>query len=333
MTRYWVIAPANYDDKKRFDRCWRYDRKNGVITIGWDIGEKPVSREHLAEKFAQLPPEAKGKSHGLHMLTKFWFDIQPGDFIIARAGRKRIVGIGMILGEAYYDADKGPRTSGSSFRSVEWWNDIEEKWSPRIVFGMQTVYEVSEAKFDEWAHEEYTILPEQHKTDLASEAHYEFVLEKNLEEFIVSNFKVVFKDEIYIYQCEEEEEENVGQQYPTDFGNIDILARDLAGNYVVIELKKDKSSDKAAGQILRYMGWVKEHLCQQDQSVRGIIICHDRDEHLDYALSVVENVEVRLYSVDFKLKPYPESEDRSATDATISALNDLFARDPIARGT
>lgn len=55
------------------------------------------------------------------------------------------------------------------------------------------------------------------------------------------------------------------------------------------------------GQILRYMGWVREHLCEQKQRVRGIIICRDRDESLDYALSMIENVEVRLYRVDFRL--------------------------------
>ena len=75
-------------------------------------------------------------------------------------------------------------------------------------------------------------------------------------------------------------------------------------NYVVIELKKGKSSDVVVGQILRYMGWIKEHLCENDkQGVRGIIICRDRDERLDYALSMIKNiVEVRLYRVDFRLR-------------------------------
>ena len=98
MTRYWVIAPAEYRNPDEFDRCWSYDRQNGVIAIGWDLGEAPRSQEHLEELFNRRAEKEGWKegwtSLGLHMLRKFWFEIQPEDRIIARAGRKRIVGIG-----------------------------------------------------------------------------------------------------------------------------------------------------------------------------------------------------------------------------------------------
>jgi len=38
---------------------------------------------------------------------------------------------------------------------------------------------------------------------------------------------------------------------------LDILAKDPAGKFVVVELKRDKASDVAVGQILRYVGWVR----------------------------------------------------------------------------
>ena len=75
--------------------------------------------------------------------------------------------------------------------------------------------------------------------------------------------------------------------------------------FVVIELKKGRSSDVVVGQILRYMGWVKENLAVNDYdqyNVRGIIISKEKDERLEYALKMLQNVSVFLYSVSFELR-------------------------------
>ena len=64
-------------------------------------------------------------------------------------------------------------------------------------------------------------------------------------------------------QCRDEYEDengNEGTQYTTDVGYIDILAEDEKGNFVVIELKKGRQSDRAVGQLLRYMVWIKKNL-------------------------------------------------------------------------
>lgn len=200
-TRYWMIAPADCQNRDEFDRCWHYDRENGVIAIGWDLGKAPRSPEHLEEMFRRRAHEEVWSFHGLHMLTKFRFKIQPGDRIIARAGRKRIVGIGEVQGKAYYDADKGRRTWSSNFLHVRW-DDTEERDFPDIVFGMQTVYELPKARFDELTSSDQTAgaAPGREEDDVRSEDQTEFVLEKYLEEFIVSNFPKIFGNEISIYQ-------------------------------------------------------------------------------------------------------------------------------------
>ena len=62
---------------------------------------------------------------------------------------------------------------------------------------------------------------------------------------------------------------------------------------MVIELKKGRSSDVVVGQILRYMGWVKEHLAVDDYDqydVRGIIISKEKDDRLEYALKMLQKV-------------------------------------------
>lgn len=53
----------------------------------------------------------------------------------------------------------------------------------------------------------------------------------------------------------------IGQQYPSDKRPIDILAIIKAKKtLLVVELKRDRVSDNAVGQIQRYMGFVKYEL-------------------------------------------------------------------------
>jgi restriction system protein len=55
------------------------------------------------------------------------------------------------------------------------------------------------------------------------------------------------------------------------------------------------------GQILRYMGYVKEQLAEPHQSVEGAIIALDDDQKLRWALAVVPSISFYRYQVSFKL--------------------------------
>jgi len=85
-------------------------------------------------------------------------------------------------------------------------------------------------------------------------------------------------------------------------GRIDLLCRDKAGNLVVVELKRDTSSDRAIGQLARYMGYVKEQYLEKGKIVRGMIVAHEADEHLRLALQAMPNVELKLYDVTVKVR-------------------------------
>ncbi|MBI2137178.1 DUF1016 family protein [Candidatus Woesearchaeota archaeon] len=128
----------------------------------------------------------------------------------------------------------------------------------------------------------------------------EFAMEKYLEEFIETNFNKIFGATLKVFY---EKEENIGRQYPTSIGNIDLLAIDEdKKEFIVIELKKGRSSDVVIGQILRYMGWVKENLAKDEYAVRGIIIVKDKDDKLEYALKLLPSVSLFFYNVSFELK-------------------------------
>ena len=128
-----------------------------------------------------------------------------------------------------------------------------------------------------------------------------FYMEQQLEDFIIQNWN---ESEFgKLYDLIEEDGELKSQQYRTDIGPIDILAREKnTGNYVVIELKRNQTSDDIVGQIARYMGWVEEHL--SCDTVKGVIVCGKYDKKLDYARKRVRDVEVFLYEVNFSLKEY-----------------------------
>jgi hypothetical protein len=51
---------------------------------------------------------------------------------------------------------------------------------------------------------------------------------------------------------------------------------------------------------------VQEKLCVDGQSVKGLVICQQRDEKLVYALKMVKNIDVRYYAVSFSLREVPQ---------------------------
>ena len=98
------------------------------------------------------------------------------------------------------------------------------------------------------------------------------------------------------------DEENTGQQIPTDTGPIDILAISKDKKEVlVVELKKGRASDAVVGQIQRYMGYVTEFVAEDNQQVKGVIIALDEDQRIKFALKVAPNIEFYRYQVKFDL--------------------------------
>jgi len=126
-----------------------------------------------------------------------------------------------------------------------------------------------------------------------------FGMERQLEDFLIANWnKTIFGEK---YELIYDEGDLLSQQYQTAVGAIDILAKSKNGEeYLVIELKKGKTSDAVTGQILRYINWVKENVAK-GKVVKGIVIVLDLDENLKYALKGQRDITLYTYRVDFKL--------------------------------
>jgi len=310
MPRYWVIAPVESKKPELFDKVWEFDVANNLISIGWsELGDiSTMNRQTLADAVAAAYPDKPPPTKGLivNMLWAFYHEIGTGDFVIARRGRKVLAAVGKVIQQSVFHPGRNPFLaspdySHPNFLGVQWQEEPRDKVYPSLVFAMQTVTEVSEDQYHNLL-EGSGIPPPTSEPTEAIEDPNAFVLEKYLEDFIVSNFDTIFKGKLELYEGAD------GQQYPTEkgIGPIDILAIEpKSHSFVVIELKKGRPSDQVVGQILRYMGWVKKNLCKDGQAVKGLVICRDADSKLSYALDMTSNIDVRYYSVSFKLRETP----------------------------
>jgi restriction system protein len=135
--------------------------------------------------------------------------------------------------------------------------------------------------------------------DESVEDPYAFAMEKHLEDFLVKNWAhTQFAKEFQVF----EDNGISGQQYPTDSGPIDILAISKDKKTIlVIELKRGRASDVVVGQLLRYMGFIKDELAEKNQDVKGVIIALEEDARLHHALKMLPFVEFYQYQISFKL--------------------------------
>jgi len=127
-----------------------------------------------------------------------------------------------------------------------------------------------------------------------------FAMEKHLEAFLVTNWdQTILSKDFSIF---EEDGESVGQQYATDAGPIDVLAisKDKK-RLLVVELKRGRASDAVVGQVLRYMGFVKDQIAESNQTVEGVIIALEDDQKMRWALMSVPSISFYRYQVSFKL--------------------------------
>lgn len=233
----------------------------------------------------------------LHKISK---GLEVGAVILSPNGKGEYY-VGEITGNYYY-------TSGDILphrRKVKWYdktisrNDMSEELK-HSVSSIGTCCEITQyADEIEKLLSNFTI-PSIVSTTPDIESPSEFAMEKYLEEFLIDNWK--HTDLGKKFDIFEEDGEQIGRQYQTDTGPMDILA--ISKNkktLLVIELKKGRASDMVVGQIQRYMGYVKEELLSEGQEVKGLIIGLYSDTKLKRALSVCNNIDFYRYKIDFKL--------------------------------
>lgn len=153
---------------------------------------------------------------------------------------------------------------------------------------------VAQVGLDEFPENEF-------KEDVCVEdSEFLFPLESHLRDFIVRNIESlkINNQKLSLYVDGNGRD---GVEYPTDIGPIDVLAIDEKNNFVVFELKLSRGADRAMGQLSRYMGWVKKNL-SQNAPVKGVIVAKTVDEKLKYASSIIPDMSLFEYELNFNLK-------------------------------
>ena len=287
--------------------------RDGYVGVGWfgnlDLTEQLASSETFRDfnrvmipRYLRDNPETKKVAAGLFCGFTYTVckDLQIGDIVLSPRNTS-IYLIGRVTsGYEYF-----PGTHTPHRRRVEWLETRVEKesFSKPLRNSLGSIGTVSDVSSHSTEIER--ILSGTSKETFSAEVQESenvnsFALESHLENFLIENWSSTdFAKKYDIYQ---EGGEILGKQYRTDTGRIDILAISKDGKeFLVIELKKDKSADRVVGQVQRYMGDVLEEIAEEGQTVRGVIIALEDDLGVKRALSVTSNIDFYRYRIDFKL--------------------------------
>lgn len=125
-----------------------------------------------------------------------------------------------------------------------------------------------------------------------------FAYESHLRDYLAHNLSVL-EPGLRLYEVED----IPGIEYPIHGRRIDLLAVAQDGSLVVIELKVSKGHDRTIGQILTYMGWVRQDLAA-GKPVRGMIVAHTlSDELLTATQEAHANIRMFEYDISFRVRP------------------------------
>ena len=261
---------------------------------------RPDFNQKWVSEYLKVHPDKSKIAAGLAcgVLYTIAKGLRVGDVVLAPSGNG-VYRVGEITGEYTYEVN----TILPHRRSVRWYAEIRRSdMSTDLRHSAGSIGTVSDVS--QYGEEIETLLSGVAPSALTQSGEdfdtASFALEKQLEDFLVENWKSTELGGAYdIY---EEDGELIGQQYQSDTGPMDILAisKDKK-TLLVVELKRGRASDAVVGQIQRYMGYVKDMLAEDDQGVRGVIIALEDDVRIKRALSVTQNIEFYTYKVKFTL--------------------------------
>lgn len=264
---------------------------------------RAFNKTYIPVYLARFPDKTKiGAGLACGALWTVCKGIRPGDVVLCPDGEGHYR-VGDVTGEYYH----APKQNLPHRRKVQWLPSVIDRsaMSDRLRHSCGSIGTVSNVSVHA---EEIQRLIGTAPSPVANAAlvapdvedPLAFAMEKHLEEFLIANWgqPLLAKDwDIY-----EEEGEPAGQQYETDAGTIDVLAvsKDRR-RLLVVELKRGRATDVVVGQVLRYIGYVREQIAEDDQQVEGAIIALEDDQKMRWALAAVPAVSFYRYQVSFKL--------------------------------
>ena len=284
----------------------------GWIGTGWlegvDLtGEFPEKHAQFRKKYNPIilqsgevtSPIAAGLACGMTFTVAAF--MQEGDIVISGKPNGDYQ-VGKVIGPYYFA--KGQAQPHR--RPVEWFPFTIKKsfMSPQLrkSFSVGTVqwFDYSDQEKQSAFQEELARLTSGQFPDTSTQGIFDeeirFQAEVELEDFLEKHWKKTSFAEKYDFVAR--------QMTLDDAGRLDILAKSKDGReYLVIELKLGRASDRVVGQLQAYMGYMQSSdYCTNGETVRGIIIGSAEDPKIRHALKVTNNIDFFVYEMQFNLR-------------------------------
>lgn len=135
---------------------------------------------------------------------------------------------------------------------------------------------------------------EETKSDIEYEINLQRYFEKihNLEKFLKGwngNIKLeIITDKNY------SDTRSTREYHTNDVGEIDILCRDkITESLIIIEIKRGEADSRDLGQLIGYVGWVKQNIARRNNSVNdvwGIMLCKGTKESFRTAKNYLQQL-------------------------------------------
>lgn len=138
--RYWAISLGEGG------RLWDACQEQGIIAIGWDeyeLGDlrnypdRDSIQKNLSERRTTPSPTL---ANNALCLFQFAHDMQIGDFVVAKAGRKRLLGLGTVTSDYFLDK---ARDEYQHVRQVKWLKARPVELPERFSLPTETLAELS----------------------------------------------------------------------------------------------------------------------------------------------------------------------------------------------
>ena len=86
-------------------------------------------------------------------------------------------------------------------------------------------------------------------------------------------------------------------------GNAVLLGRSADGDLVVVMISEQQDGEALVAEVLQRIGWVRKHVSQGDERVRGIVLCEQAPESLSYtAAAVADTVAFKTWRVALRFE-------------------------------
>jgi hypothetical protein len=127
-------------------------------------------------------------------------------------------------------------------------------------------------------------------------------IEEQIRDYIAENLDFISKD-LTLIQKEFYLQAHIGAR-----GYIDILAKDIFNNFVIIEIKRsEQAARQTINELLKYQGLIKQIYKAQESEIKLIIVSTTWDELIVPFSEICESVFISGYKIELNSQNIPKS--------------------------